>query len=78
MLQAVPAPKINTMSNLVDVADRLDDAKALTQALLMAAEGTTACDDVEINAISRLAWKISEDIQRARAIVYEALEARNA
>lgn len=76
MLKVIQAPKTSkdTRSTLVDLTDRLDDAKALTRALLMAAEGATGCDEVEIDAISRLAMKISEDIYRAKALVAQARE----
>lgn len=61
-------------SKIIDVLDALDDAKDLAQAMIMAAEGATGCDDVEIAAIGRLAFKVAQDIRRARSLVEQAVE----
>ncbi|WOS62178.1 hypothetical protein [Sinorhizobium fredii] len=64
----------NIQSSFVGVVDHLDNAKAFTQALVMAAEGTTGCDEVEIDAIARLAVLVADEIRRAKALIEQARE----
>ena len=71
---AIAALSPEARSKIIEVLDTLDDAKDLAQAMVMAAEGATGCDDVEIAAIGRLAFKVAQDIRRARSLVERAVE----
>ncbi len=59
---------------LVQAVDLLCGAKNLSQALIMAAEGTTGCDETEINAISHLAYVLSQEIRQANDLISLALK----
>lgn len=59
---------------LVQVVDLLSGAKNLAQALIMAAEGTTGCDETEVNAISHLAYVLSQEIRQANDLISLALK----
>ncbi len=59
---------------LVEAVDRLCGARNLAQALIMAAEGATGCDETEVNAISHLAFTLSSEIRHANDLISLALK----
>ncbi|KRD49028.1 hypothetical protein IB265_34515 [Ensifer sp. ENS10] len=59
---------------LVEAVDRLCGTRNLAQALIMAAEGTTGCDETEINAISHLAYTLSQEVRKANDLISLALK----